>query len=46
VIGVDRIHWGRTGHVKQSDFLGEIPADMVILEEESSRHPWIPLNKV
>jgi hypothetical protein len=45
-IVVDKIRWGRSGHMKQSDFLAEIPADMIVLEEKSSRHSRIPAHKV
>jgi hypothetical protein len=32
--------------MNQSDFLAEIPADMIVLEEKSSRHPQIPPHEV
>jgi hypothetical protein len=32
--------------MKQRDFLAEIPVDMIVLEEKSSRHPRIPPHEV
>jgi hypothetical protein len=32
--------------MKQSDFFAEIPADMIVLEEKSSRHARIPAHEV
>jgi hypothetical protein len=32
--------------MKPSDFLAEIPTDMIVLEEKSSRHAGIPVHEV